>query len=254
MTIWYFPLLVFLDVRHAAHGQAAVAGGVGGFDPLHADNQPTGREIRPWHIVQQLGQGNLLHLVVALDQVGDGCGQFPQIVRGDVGRHTDGDPGRAVHQKIRQAGGQDRGLFQAIIKIWNKIYSIFFNIRQQLLSQFRQTGFGIAHGGGGIAIYGAEVTLAIHQEIAHREILRHAGHRLVDGSVAVGMIFSQHFADNARRFFVGRLMSQPHLVHGIENAPLNRFQAIARIRQSPSDDHAHCVIQVSRAHLLVNIH
>ncbi len=57
-------------------------------------------------------------------------------------------------------------------------------------------GFGVAHGGGGVAVNGAEVALAIDQRVAHGEVLGHADHGVVDGLVAVGMVFAQHFADD----------------------------------------------------------
>src|SRR3989441_1878462 len=43
----------------------------------------------------------------------DGRDGLDQVVRRDVRGHADGDAGRAVHDQVRQPGGQDRGLLQA---------------------------------------------------------------------------------------------------------------------------------------------
>jgi hypothetical protein len=43
-------------------------------------------------------------------------------------------------------------------------------------------------------------------------------------------------------------------VQGVQDAAVDWFQAIARVRQRSSDDHAHRVIEVSSAHLVINIY
>src|SRR5262249_16660481 len=40
------------------------------------------------------------------------------------------------------------------------------------------------------------------------------------------------------------------LVHRVEDAPVHRLEAVARIRQRPRHDHAHGVIEVAALHLL----
>ena len=86
--------------------------------------------------------------------------------------------------------------------------------------------------------------------IAHGEILRHARHGFVDGHVTVRMIFAQHFADDAGGFFVRAAGADAHVVHGIQDAPVDGLQPIAGIRQGARHDHAHGVIQISPAHLV----
>jgi hypothetical protein len=45
-----------------------------------------------------------------------------------------------------------------------------------------------------------------------------------------------------------------HIVHGVENAPMNWFEPISGVRQGARNDHAHGVIQVSGAHLFVYVY
>ncbi len=116
-----------------------------------------------------------------------------------------------------------------------------------------QAGFGVAHGRRGVAVDRAEVALAVDQRVAHREILRHARHGVVDRHVAVRVVLAEHFADDAGRFLVGGVGADAHVVHGIQDAPVDRLEPVARIRQGAGDDHAHGVIEVRAAHLLVDV-
>ena len=66
-----------------------------------------------------------------------------------------------------------------------------------------QLGFGVAIGGGVIAVDIAEIALPVDQRVAQREVLREADHRVVDDLVAVRVIFADHVADDARALLVG---------------------------------------------------
>ena len=86
-----------------------------------------------------------------------------------------------------------------------------------------------------------------------REVLRHARHGVVDRHIAVRVIFAQHLADDAGRLFVGAVGVHAHVVHGVEDAAVHRLQAVARVGQGPRHDHAHGVVQIRAAHLVVNV-
>ena len=81
-----------------------------------------------------------------------------------------------------------------------------------------QPRFGVAVGGGVIAVDVAEIALAVDQRIAKREILREADHRVVDRLVAVRMIFADDVADDARRFLVGAGGVEPEQPHRPQQA------------------------------------
>jgi hypothetical protein len=61
----------------------------------------------------------------------------------------------------------------------------------------------------------------------------------------VRVIFTQHVADGAGGLFEFRAGVQPQLGHRIDDATLDRFQAIANKRQRPVHDDVHGVVQVS---------
>ena len=100
---------------------------------------------------------------------------------------------------------------------------------------------------GAIAVDRAEIALPVDQRQAHGKILRHAHHRVINGLVAVRMIFADHVADDAGGFAVRLVPLVAVLVHRIEDAPVHRLEPVARIGQRARDDHAHRVIEIASA-------
>ena len=218
-----------------------------------AENQAAGGEIRPLDELHQLFDADLVGSCVMVNQVDQGITDLAQVVRRHVGGHAHGNAAGAVDEQVGQQGRQDRRFAQRLIEVGAKLNRIFVNVIQHAGGNARQASFGIAHGGGVVAVYGAEVALTIHQHVAQRKVLRHAHHGFVHRGIAMRMVLAQHFTDDARALFVRLVGSQAHVVHGIENAPMHRLEAVAHVGQRPRDDHAHRVIQISRLHFLVNI-
>ena len=84
---------------------------------------------------------------------------------------------------------------------------------------------------GVIAVDRAEISLPVDQRIAHRKILRHADDRVVDRRVAVRMIFTDHVADDAGRFFIWLVERIAELEHRPKNAAVDGFEAVADVGQ-----------------------
>ena len=68
-------------------------GSVGGFNALRPDDDAAGGKIRSGDEFHQELDGDIIHRVVVVDQVDEGCGQFFQVMRWDVGCHADRDTG-----------------------------------------------------------------------------------------------------------------------------------------------------------------
>src|SRR5512135_1599569 len=66
------------------------------------------------------------------------------------------------------------------------------------------------------------------------------------------MIFTDHVADDARGFLVRLAVLVPQFVHGEEDAALHGFQAIADVGKRPPYNHAHRVVEVTLAHLVLD--
>jgi len=111
-------------------------------------------------------------------------------VRRDVGGHANGDSQSAVQQEIGKLGGHDPRLLQSGVVIVHEFHCFFFNIKKYFLGNSGKFGFGVAHGGGVVAVHGTEVALAVNQRSAHGKILRQADERVVDSHIAMRMVLA----------------------------------------------------------------
>ncbi len=219
---------------------------IGRADALAPENDAAGRKIRPGNDLDEIVDAKRR----VVDQRGAGVDDFAEIVRRNVGGHTDRDAAGAVDQKVREFRRQNRRLFFRIVIVRLEIDGVLVDIVEQRVRDLGEAGFGVPHGGGHIAVHRAEIALAVDQRHAHRESLRHADQRVIDRLVAVRMILTDDVADGARRFAIRLIPLEAVLIHREQNAPMHRLEAVARIRQRPRHDHAHGVIEVGALHLV----
>ena len=152
----------------------------------------TCREIRTGDVIQQ---GVVLR-VGRLDQMQTGINQFGNIVRRDIRRHAHRDPAGAVRQKVRERCGQNNGFFQRAVIVRAEVDGVFIQTVQHRLGHDSQPRLGVTRRSRVIAVDVAEVTLTIHQRIAHGKVLRQTRHRVIDRGVAVRVIVAHHVAGN----------------------------------------------------------
>ena len=65
------------------------------------------------------------------------------------------------------------------------------------------------------------------------------------------MEFAHHLADDLRTLDVLAVRLQAELVHHVQHATMDRLQPIAHVGQRAPDDDGHGVVEVRRAHLLL---
>ncbi len=178
----------------AAHAEAAAPGLVGRSDGLGAlGEDPAGGEIGA---LEQLHQPRMLdmrivdHLERRIDDLGD-------IVARDIGRHAHRDAARAIGEQIGEQAGKDLRLLLLAIVGRDEIDRPLVEPLHQPQRGLGQAGFGVAVGGGVIAVDIAEIALPLDQRVAQREILREANHRVIDRSIAMRMVLADHVADHA---------------------------------------------------------
>ena len=205
--------------------------------------------------VGKSGPGTIVDQVVdaergIVDQRHAGIDHLAEIVRRDVGRHADRDAAGAVDQEVGKARRQDDRLLLVAVVVGLEIDGVLVDVVEQRHRGLGEAAFGVPHGRRRIAVDRAEIALPVDQRQAHGEILRHAHQRVVDRLVAVRVIFAHHVADHARRLDVLLVGRVALLVHRIEDAPMHRLEAVARIGQRARHDHAHGVIEVGALHLL----
>ena len=191
------------------------------------------------------GQGG----VGVLQHADGGVDDLPQIVGGDVGGHAHGDARRAVHQQVGEAAGQDPGLLPGLVEVGVPVHGVLLDVPEHLLGDLGEAGLGVTVGGRGIAVHGAEVAVALHQHVPHGEVLGQADQGVVDRLVAVGMVPAQHVAHAGGRLLEGLVVGQVVLVHGVQDAAVDRLQAVPHVGQGPAHDDAHGVLDVGFFHL-----
>jgi len=171
-------------------------------------------------------------------------------VRRDVGRHADRDARLPVDEQIRNTGRQDRGLVLRLVVVRTEIDRFLLDVREQLVRHPGHAHFGVTHGRRHVAIDRPEIALAVDEQVAHRERLRHPHHGFVDGRIAVRVVFTDDVADDAGGFLVGLVPVIAELAHGEQDTTMDGLQTITNVGQRAPDDHAHGIVEVGLPHLV----
>ena len=216
--------------------------------PAVAADEAAGREVGAGHDLEQLVGGD----VGVLGERDRGVDDLAQVVRRDVGRHADGDAGGAVDQQVGEARRQDGRLDLLVVVVGLEVDGLLVDVGQQLAADALHAALGVAVGGRRIAVDRAEVALAVDQRVAHREVLREAHQGVVGGRVAVRVETAEHLADDARALHVGAVPDVVGQMLRVEDAPVDRLEAVAHVGQRARDDDAHGVVHERRLHLLLD--
>ncbi len=207
-------------------------------------------EVGSFHVVEQLGNLDLRIVDVGRYRVA----YLRKVVGRHVGGHTHCDARRAVYQQQRDAGGQYGGFLEGVVEVVDELHRILADVGHDLVGDLAHAGLGVTHGGGAVAVHRAEVTLSVHQRVAHGPRLRHTYHGEVDGAVAVGVELTQHVAHDTGALAVGLVRIEVQFVaHIEEDAPVHGLQAVAHVGQRTGYDDRHRIVDVGGLHLLLYV-
>ena len=120
---------IFFDLDDAAHTNGATAGGVGVLDALSTDDEPVRREVGSLDALHDGREGGFLVRLEVLERPVDGLGNFTQVVRRNVGGHTDGDAVGTVDQKVRDTAGQNRRFLRLAVVVRGEIDCLVVRFR-----------------------------------------------------------------------------------------------------------------------------
>ncbi len=238
-----------LDVGAGAHIDAAPAGAVGLHDASAAVDDAGGGEIRTLDVLHQVVRGQ----AVVVDQRQTAVHHLAQVVRRNIGGHAHGDARGAVDQQVRHPGGHHFGNPLGAVVVIDEIDGFLVQVGQQLVGDLGHAHFGVPHGRGGVTVDGTEVTLPVHQHVAQRERLRHAHDGVVHGGITVRVVLTDDVTDHPGGFFVGFIPVVAQLVHGEQHPAVHWLEAVTHVRQGPTNDHAHGVIQVRLPEFVLDI-
>src|SRR4051794_8393121 len=92
---------------------------------------------------------------------------------GNVCRHTDGDTGATIDEKVRERSGEHRRLGSRFVIVRHEIDGVLVHVRHQGSAEMSHAGFGVTQGRGRITFDGSEIALTINEGLAHRPTLSH---------------------------------------------------------------------------------
>ena len=242
-------VLRFDDLCLGADGDFALAGGIGGADAASAHNDAARRKIRTGEVLHQLGKLDIGVVDAGADRV-DG---LAEVMRRNLGRHTDGDTAGAVDEKIREAAREHDRLLETVVVVGDEIDGFLVDVGEHIHRDLAHSGFCVTVSSRRVAVYGAEVSVTVDEHIAHGEVLGKTHHRIIYGRVAVGVIGTQHGTDGVGALVVGLRRVKTSLVHGVENPSVDRLETVAHIGKRSRHDNAHGVIQKALLHLVLQV-
>ncbi len=106
--------------------------------------------IRSLDMLAQFGQRG----AGRLQQPDAGRHHLPDVVRRNIRRHSDGDPGAAVQQHVGQARRQGPGLIQCTVEVGRPIHGPLSQLVEQGIGVPCQSGFRVPHGGKRFGVVG----------------------------------------------------------------------------------------------------
>ena len=196
------------NYRTGAQLDYPAAGLIGGADAFRPQDNAGRRKIRA---------GNEFHQIIrracrVIDQQLNCTDHFVQVMRRDICRHADRNAGTSVDQQVRQPRRQNcRLLFLTVIVI-NKIDRIFIEIGHHIHGIRTQARLSITHGSSAVAVHRAEIAMAVDKHITHGKVLRHTDQCIINGEIAMRVIFTHAIADDTGAFFM-RLIRRDSLLH-----------------------------------------
>ncbi len=180
-----------------------------------------------------------------LNKVERGVADFLDIMRRNARRHTHSDARRTIGEQVREVGRQDNRLFFLAVIGLAEIDRVLVDAVEQRRRDRRKPRLGVSHGGCVIAVDIAEIALPIDQRIALRKALREPHQRVINGLIAMRVIFTDHVADDARAFLKPACGVELELAHGVKQPPVHRLEPVAHIGQRAVHDGGESVSEVA---------
>ena len=188
------------------------------------------------------------------DEIECRIAEFGEIMRRNRSRHADGDALRAIGEQVRQSRGKNDRLLLVAGIIVAEIDGVFVDAFEQKARDIGHARFGVAIGGGTVAVDIAEVPLTLDERVARGKILREPHQGVIDRLVAVRMERPHHVADDFRAFLERGARVEPQDLHAVENAPMHRLQPVARIRQRPPHDGRKGIGEIALFERVLQVH
>ena len=207
----------------------------------------------------KIGTLDVFHQVInrafgIVHTVDSGINDLTEIVRGNIGCHTNGNTHRTVYQKIRETGRQNRRLLQAVIKVGHHRNNVLIEVAHHFVRNFIKARLGITVSSRAVTVNRTKVSVSLNQRITHREVLRHTYHCSVNGSVTVRVISTEHVTNGGCRLAEGFGMHQAVLVHRVKNTASTGLHSVAHVGKRTRHNNRHRVFDKGFFNFLFHTH
>ena len=152
---------MLFDLGLGAHDDTAATRRIGGTNTGIAHDNTAGREIGAFDAIHDLRHTGFGVVNEQANTVHD----LTQVVRRNIGCHTDRNTHRAIHEQVGETRRQNLRLLGGIVKVRHEVYRFFFDICEHIQRHLAHARLGITVGSGGVAVDGTEVTVTVNERI-----------------------------------------------------------------------------------------
>ena len=239
-----------LDLDRRAGAEDAAAGLVRLPDAVEADDVAAGRQVGARDVLHQLlglASGCLSRYRAAAMTSVRLCGAMFVAIPTAI-------PAVPLTSRFGMPAGRTSRLLLAAVVVGAEVDGVLVDDAHHGHRGLGQPALGVPVGGRGVvAAEAAEVAVAVDQRDPHRPRLGHPDQGVVDRGVAVRVQAAHHRADHLGALDVRAVRAQAHVVHQVQDAALDRLEAVAGVGQRARVDDAVGVLQVRAAHLLGDV-
>ena len=151
---------------------------------------------------------------------------------------------------MRELHGKDDRFIELVVVARPHRHGLLAHLGEHGVGDRRELRLGVTGGRRSVAVDGAEGAVAVDEAFAHDPLLGHADERIVDGDVAVGMELAEDVARDAHAFGEPAIGEEAELViHRVEDASLDRLEAIADIGERARRDDGEGISKVTASRL-----
>ena len=176
------------------HDNASASRLVGTSDAFRSHDIATCGEVRTFDVLHQPVQIDVRIVNIGNSSIDD----LTDVMRRDIGCHTNGNTRSTIDEERRNARGQNTGLGARVVVVRHHIHRLLLDVLHHHFSHDGELCLRITHGSRTVAVHRTEVTLTNDEGIAHCPRLGHTYQCTIYRAVAVGMVFSEYFAHYGR--------------------------------------------------------
>ena len=207
----------------------------------------------------EVGSGNDFHKLVHRDVgVVNHCNRtvdnLRKVMRRNVRRHTDSDTVRTVYKEVGVSCREYGGFFFRCVEVGNEVHRFLVEVFEHFRRKLGELCFRITHSRRRVTVDRTEVTVAVYKGEVDGEVLRKTYECIINGTVAVRVIFTHTVTDDTGALSRRLIVVKPHFVHGEKDTSVNGFQTVTNVRDRTGFVYRHCIRNEGAFELVVHFY